>query len=631
MAGAWLRQKAGQKMSRMGPGLNVWILVAGLGLVLMTWFPAYHLVRQEYADAVRRTRQVQANICKGMETHLADMLNDIDLVLLLIKTDYEKSGAVSPTTQAILQSRSFVRFSRLAMIANAQGKVIFDFGPDPAGLTLDMSNRTYFQVHARQDTGKLFIGPAITGRISGQTIVPLSRRLNHPDGSFAGVVAMGINAPYFGELFQQTMLEPMDFLLLGTDGWVRAASEGRRDLIGQSVAGSALAQSVAASPAGMLLTEMPDRQGQSFVSFRVMEGHGLVTAVAQTEADALNYFRERRRFYFGAAISITALLFLFVYALIHASKRQHELSDLVQAEKERAEYYLNMAGSLLVALDLSGRVTMLNHRGADILGYNEEELIGKDWVETVVPPENRATARARFLQLVSGQIPSRSLSVEMENLTCGGQRRMIAWISNVLKNVHGEVIGVLSAGADVTERYRMEAELLRLANIDNLTGLSNRRIILEAGQRELEQYQRYHHPLSLFILDIDHFKQVNDTYGHAAGDQVLIKLAEVSRRLLRATDMCGRLGGEEFVGLLPETPADQAYTVAERLRETLAETPVATPVGEIRFTVSIGIATAIPGDRSIDDLVRVADEAMYEAKAAGRNKVVARLRENGST
>ena len=303
----------------------------------------------------------------------------------------------------------------------------------------------------------------------------------------------------------------------------------------------------------------------------------------------------------------------------------------MQTEKERAEYYLNMAGSLLVALDLSGRVTMLNHRGADILGYNEEELIGKDWVETVVPPENRATARARFLQLVSGQIPSRSLSVEMENLTCGGQRRMIAWISNVLKNVHGEVIGVLSAGADVTERYRMEAELLRLANIDNLTGLSNRRIILEAGQRELEQYQRYHHPLSLFILDIDHFKQVNDTYGHAAGDQVLIKLAEVSRRLLRATDICGRLGGEEFVGLLPETPADQAYTVAERLRETLAETPVATPAGEIRFTVSIGIATATPGDRSIDDLIRVADEAMYEAKAAGRNKVVARLRETGST
>lgn len=239
MAGAWLRQKTSQKISRMGPGMHVWIIVAGLGLVLLTWFPAYHLVRQEYADAVRRTRQIQANLCKGMETHLADMLNDIDLVLLLIKNDYEKSGAVSPTTRAILHSHNFVRFTRLAMIANPQGKVILDFGLDPSGLTLDMSSRTYFQVHARQDTGKLFIGPPITGRISGQTLVPLSRRLNHPDGSFAGVIAMGINAPYFGELFQQTMLEPMDFLLLGTDGWVRAASKGRRDLIGQSVAGSA--------------------------------------------------------------------------------------------------------------------------------------------------------------------------------------------------------------------------------------------------------------------------------------------------------------------------------------------------------------------------------------------------------
>jgi len=93
--------------------------------------------------------------------------------------------------------------------------------------------------------------------------------------------------------------------------------------------------------------------------------------------------------------------------------------------------------------------------------------------------------------------------------------------------------------------------------------------------------------------------------------------------------MCGRLGGEEFIGLLPETPADQAYSVAERLRETLAETPVATPVGEIRVTVSIGIATAIPDDRSIDALIRAADEAMYEAKTAGRNRVVVRSREQG--
>lgn len=379
----------------------------------------------------------------------------------------------------------------------------------------------------------------------------------------------------------------------------------------------------------MILTAMPDRQGKSFISFRVMEAYGLATAVAQKEADALEYFRERRRLYYGAAEAITALLLFFVYALIRASKRQHELSELVQMEKERAEYYLNMAGSLLVALDLSGRVTMLNHQGAEILGYAEEELVGKDWFETVIPPENRATARTRFRQLVSGELNSRNLSTEMEIVTHGGQRRMIAWINNVLKNVHGEVIGALSAGADVTERHRMEAELLRLANIDNLTGLSNRRIILEAGQRELEQYQRYRRPLSLFILDIDHFKQVNDTYGHAAGDQVLIKLAEVSKKVLRATDMCGRLGGEEFIGLLPETPADQAYSVAERLRETLAETPVATPVGEIRVTVSIGIATAIPDDRSIDALIRAADEAMYEAKAAGRNRVVVRSREQG--
>ena len=169
----------------------------------------------------------------------------------------------------------------------------------------------------------------------------------------------------------------------------------------------------------------------------------------------------------------------------------------------------------------------------------------------------------------------------------------------------------------------MELTLRQMASTDALTGLSNRRSFLESGQHEFEVFRRYLNPLSLLLLDVDHFKQVNDTYGHAGGDQVLVQLAKVCRESLRSADLCGRFGGEEFIFLLPNTQAGTAFDVAERLRRALSEQTVISEAGVIRFTVSIGVATAKPEDESIEDLIRLADANMYVAKQTGRNRVVA--------
>lgn len=167
----------------------------------------------------------------------------------------------------------------------------------------------------------------------------------------------------------------------------------------------------------------------------------------------------------------------------------------------------------------------------------------------------------------------------------------------------------------------LHTELQKIAITDPLTGLYNRRGLLELGRHEIERVQRFNQPLSAVMLDIDHFKQVNDTYGHPVGDQVLCGLAERSRALIRQVDIIGRYGGEEFAILLPETDLFQASAIAERLRRSVEEAPFLTEQGPISITVSLGVSRAGRGINNLVTLIEQADEALYQAKQRGRNRV----------
>lgn len=174
---------------------------------------------------------------------------------------------------------------------------------------------------------------------------------------------------------------------------------------------------------------------------------------------------------------------------------------------------------------------------------------------------------------------------------------------------------------EVAERQRLYQDLERLANTDVLTGLPNRRFFMTQMGSELARWQRYGHPLGLLILDLDHFKKVNDHWGHSMGDEVLRQFAGTLQRCLRAQDTAARLGGEEFAVLLPETPEDVAAAVAERIRAHTQDTVISNAQGECRVTVSIGVTQAQDSD-DIESLLHRADEALYAAKAGGRNRVM---------
>lgn len=166
-------------------------------------------------------------------------------------------------------------------------------------------------------------------------------------------------------------------------------------------------------------------------------------------------------------------------------------------------------------------------------------------------------------------------------------------------------------------------ELEQQLETDSLTGLKNRDYFIKTARTELERVARYRQPLALLMVDIDHFKQINDTHGHLAGDEVLKSVTLVLSDMVRANDCLARLGGEEFAVLMPQTGLEQAYTAAERLRAAIAQVRCHLQGAEVRPTVSVGIAVAAEGGETLSSLMRRSDLAMYEAKAQGRNCVVA--------
>ncbi|MFM8320112.1 MAG: sensor domain-containing diguanylate cyclase, partial [Chloroflexota bacterium] len=180
-----------------------------------------------------------------------------------------------------------------------------------------------------------------------------------------------------------------------------------------------------------------------------------------------------------------------------------------------------------------------------------------------------------------------------------------------------------SQAAVALENARLYEEKQRQAVIDELCGIYNRRGLFELARIEFERSQRFNRPLALLFIDIDHFKQFNDRYSYAVGDQVLRQVADCIGVKVREFDLLGRYGGEEFVVLLPEADAKVARQVAERVRQAVQRLSISTGLDETSVTVSIGVAYKDLATENLETLLELAGQALHEAKNAGRNRVVA--------
>ena len=181
----------------------------------------------------------------------------------------------------------------------------------------------------------------------------------------------------------------------------------------------------------------------------------------------------------------------------------------------------------------------------------------------------------------------------------------------------GRTIQKFLSGGNIEHSYH--EEIYRLTTVDGLTQIFNKRYFMETLEREISRAQRYQRALSLIMFDLDHFKSVNDTYGHLAGDYVLKHLAGVIKNRIRREDVLARYGGEEFAIILPEIDHQHALVFAEKIRRLVERTSFNFENTALPITISVGVSTATADVAGPDELIRLADEKLYEAKAAGRN------------
>jgi diguanylate cyclase (GGDEF)-like protein/PAS domain S-box-containing protein len=268
----------------------------------------------------------------------------------------------------------------------------------------------------------------------------------------------------------------------------------------------------------------------------------------------------------------------------------------------------------LVVLDEQGRVVDINPAARNLLAVPAAQVLGRPAFEALaVWP-----ALSQACVALAGHVEIRL----EESGPAGGPARYYDLQTTPLHNRSGALTGKLLMLRDITQRKRLEEQLRQQATTDELTRVANRRHFLEAAQSEIRRAQRLMYPLALAVIDLDHFKQINDTYGHAGGDQALVAFAKICQPLIREIDLFARIGGDEFALLLPGATGAQAGNVVERVRAALAAGPLKRDGQRVAITLSVGIACLLDGPESLEALLARADGALYQAKEAGRNRVV---------
>ncbi len=277
---------------------------------------------------------------------------------------------------------------------------------------------------------------------------------------------------------------------------------------------------------------------------------------------------------------------------------------------------------IYIARRSDGHIMFVNRKSCLLFQQSAGQFLRKKSTDLFVDEQDKSNLDSLFKKLSD----VRDIDVRMK--TSHG-RIFIAELAAILVDYNGTP-SMLVALNDVSQRKELEAELFRQASTDELTGISNRRHFENMAEQEIRRARRFARDLTVMMIDIDFFKLINDTYGHAAGDIIIKGIVKRALESLRQSDSIGRMGGEEFAVILPETSLAAALDVAERLRKHIKEKPYIAGHAAITCTVSIGIAQLSALDSGFDDMLKRADKALYRAKENGRDRIEAAPQETGN-
>lgn len=304
-------------------------------------------------------------------------------------------------------------------------------------------------------------------------------------------------------------------------------------------------------------------------------------------------------------------------ALLHAQGEVARLS-------ERDQLYsslLDSVNAVLWAFDWETRQVLYVSPAYERIFGRPASLVLADyneWRDSIYPDDLDFAERSLAQVLLKGAVEDREYRI----LNASGQVRWLSDKCYINQQSEGERVIVVGIAEDITEKKQLEGELQRLATTDVLTQSSNRRHFFECARQAFDHAREDGTPLAFLLLDIDDFKRINDSYGHQEGDQVLQRIADSGKAVLRRGDQFGRIGGEEFAAIFPGCNAQAAELIAERLQREVQRLSFSHNEQTYSVTVSQGLTALTDQDTSLDDLFARADAAMYRAKRQGKNQIV---------
>jgi len=600
------------------------------------------VVSQFHTSYVERELAVQSqteHYVKAMEAHVIYSIQSVDLSLIgfanAIKVLTAKQSQSPETISALLSSRgsSFDSDYWITFIDPKGNAIANSTGSDITGTSY--ADRDYFKAHlGNASKSKLFIGEPSIGRISKQKLFFISRRVESDKGEFLGVVVAPLSIERYVKVFENSRFNSdISMTLVHGNGKIIARAPLFEQAFGRDIADSALFDNVRKAHSGTYKTLSRIDNVVRVFSYRVIEGLPLIMVVGSNDTESA---RLLLRNYQVAGGGLTILLLLMMgaghfslrtytrqeerelrYRALYTASREMEQKLLANEESLKLTALLfQNSGEGMMVTDAEGVILTVNPAFSLLSGYTEKELIGHRSYE-LTSSRNDKEFFDRMVECVTN---SGYWKGELWQRNREGEEYLVSMLINTVYDEQGNPFRYVALLSDITQKKASEELVWRQANFDALTGLPNRRMFHEHLRQEMKKTDRSQLPMALVFVDLDHFKEINDTLGHDKGDLLLKEVATRLSSSVRSTDTVARLGGDEFTVILSElrNAGDVVRTAQEILKQM--STPFQLGENIAHISSSLGITLYPEDGKDAEILINNADQAMYAAKQQGRNR-----------
>jgi diguanylate cyclase (GGDEF)-like protein/PAS domain S-box-containing protein len=598
-----------------------------LAFVVPALYIAFALssINQDYHFTLQKAGLDARSISAALSEHANRAVGEADRFLLGALGEVERSDLrPQPENQAAFQAilrrytNKLPQMSAISLI-DGQGHTIANGLRDDVQ-DVDVADRDYFAFHSVPRNSGLYISAPFVSRVSGKLVFTISRRLTNPDGSLKLILVAGMPVDYF-DTFYRTLGTGSDtrLMLIRSDGIVLVQSPIPVSPQARSIAGAPLFARYRESPSGSFARSADTTDSQDrIVGYAGSHDQPFIAVACLSQAEVLAPWRKRVEQSIWVGVLSVGLLLILIAIL----RRQLNVLLAGKADLEDKNETLAMAAQVfetslhaIAICSADGRFMRVNKAFSDMTGYAAGDVIGRsilDFQPALIQAED-GTSIAEALR-ANGFCQS-----EAHVSTKDGRELTVKHSVSTMRDAGGRIKAIVAIFQDVTEQKLSEQRLHQLAHYDVLTNLPNRRTFAERIQHEIDLAVRRNTMIAVVFIDIDHFKTINDSLGHATGDLVLQSVANRLRACLRIGDTVARIGGDEFVVLLEGNSKRETFErVAQKLAESLTEA-VTIDGREMYVAASMGISVFPHDGTDSETLLRNADTAMYRAKTAGRN------------